>query len=191
MFLLCGFDTKTFVLKYLLLRYLRQNTFQSQGCFIIITSFILSLKLYYLDLHTYSTHTYSHTYSPVDLHTLIHEHKLPSIITLVDLHTLINEHKLPSIITPVDLHTLINEHKLPSNFKCNNPALLMTWKFVVNDLTGDALLTSSRKLGREVVAVGQNLRTISSQAGLQLLNVLVTLTLSHRSFNYDTDHERV
>ena len=43
----------------------------------------------------------------------------------------------------------------------------------------------------EVVAVGQNLRSISSQAGLQLLNVLVTLTLSHRSFNYDTDHGRV
>ena len=40
----------------------------------------------------------------------------------------------------------------------------------------------------EVVAVGRNLRSISSQAGLQLLNVLVTLTLSHRSFNYDTDH---
>ena len=40
----------------------------------------------------------------------------------------------------------------------------------------------------EVVAVGQNLLSISSQAGLQLLNVLVTLTLSHRSFNYDTDH---
>ena len=32
----------------------------------------------------------------------------------------------------------------------------------------------------EVVTVGQNLRSISSQAGLQLLNVLVTLTLSHR-----------
>ena len=30
----------------------------------------------------------------------------------------------------------------------------------------------------EVVAVGQNLRSISSQAGLQLLNVLVNLTLS-------------
>ena len=43
----------------------------------------------------------------------------------------------------------------------------------------------------EVVAVVQNLRSISSQAGLQLLNVLVTLTLSHRSFNYDTDHGRV
>ena len=43
----------------------------------------------------------------------------------------------------------------------------------------------------EVVAVGQNLRSISSQAGLQLLNVLVTLTLSHRSFNYDTDYGRV
>ena len=40
----------------------------------------------------------------------------------------------------------------------------------------------------EVVAVGQNLRSISSQAGLQLLNVLVILTLSHRSFNYNTDH---
>ena len=43
----------------------------------------------------------------------------------------------------------------------------------------------------EVVAVGQNLRSISSQAGLKLLNVLVTLTLSHRSFNYDTGHMRV
>ena len=43
----------------------------------------------------------------------------------------------------------------------------------------------------EVVAVGQNLWSISSQAGLQLLNVLVILTLSHRSFNYDTDHGRV
>ena len=43
----------------------------------------------------------------------------------------------------------------------------------------------------EVVAVGQNLRSISTQAGLELLNVLVTLTLSHRSFNYDTDHGRV
>ena len=32
----------------------------------------------------------------------------------------------------------------------------------------------------EVVAVGQNLRSIFSQAGLQLLNVVVTLTLSHR-----------
>ena len=42
-----------------------------------------------------------------------------------------------------------------------------------------------------IVAVGQNLRSISSQAGLQLLNVLVTLTLSHRSFNNDTDHGRV
>ena len=43
----------------------------------------------------------------------------------------------------------------------------------------------------EVVAVWQNLRFIFSQAGLQLLNVLVTLTLSHRSFNYDTDHGSV
>ena len=43
----------------------------------------------------------------------------------------------------------------------------------------------------EVVAVGQNLRSISSQGGLQLLNVLVTLTLSHRSFNYDTDQTKV
>ena len=40
----------------------------------------------------------------------------------------------------------------------------------------------------EVVAVGQTLRSISSQAGLQLLNVLVILTLSQSSFNYDTDH---
>ena len=29
------------------------------------------------------------------------------------------------------------------------------------------------------------------QVGLQLMNVLVTLILSHRSFNYDTDHGRV
>ena len=43
----------------------------------------------------------------------------------------------------------------------------------------------------EIAAVGQNLRSISSQAGLQLLNVLVTLILSHRSFNYDTYHGRV
>ena len=43
----------------------------------------------------------------------------------------------------------------------------------------------------ELVAVGQNFRSISSQAGQQLLNVLVTLTLSHISFNYDTDHRRV
>ena len=43
----------------------------------------------------------------------------------------------------------------------------------------------------EVVAVGQTLRPISSQAGLQLLNVLVILKLSQSSFNYDTDHERV
>ena len=43
----------------------------------------------------------------------------------------------------------------------------------------------------EVVAVGQNMRSISSRAGLQLLNVLVTLTLSHWSFNYDADHGRV
>ena len=43
----------------------------------------------------------------------------------------------------------------------------------------------------EVIAAGQNLRSISIQAGLQLLNVLVTLTMSHRSFNYDTDHGRV
>ena len=43
----------------------------------------------------------------------------------------------------------------------------------------------------EVVAVWQTLRSISSQAGLQLLNVLVVLTLSQSSFNYDTDHERV
>ena len=40
----------------------------------------------------------------------------------------------------------------------------------------------------EVVAVGQTLRSISSQAGLQLLSVLVTLMLSLRSFSYDTDH---
>ena len=52
-------------------------------------------------------------------------------------------------------------------------------------------IPSSRSRSEEVVAVGQNLRPISSQAGLQLLNVLVTLTLSHRSFNYDTDHGRV
>ena len=31
----------------------------------------------------------------------------------------------------------------------------------------------------EVVAVGQNLRSISSQAGQQLLNVLVTLLIGH------------
>ena len=43
----------------------------------------------------------------------------------------------------------------------------------------------------EVLAVGHNLLSISSQAGLQLLTVLVTLTLSHRSFNYDTGHGRV
>ena len=43
----------------------------------------------------------------------------------------------------------------------------------------------------EVVGVGQNLRFISSQAGLQLLNVLVTLPLYHRSFNYHTDHGKV
>ena len=43
----------------------------------------------------------------------------------------------------------------------------------------------------EAVPVGQNLRSISSQTGLQLLIVLVTLTLSHRSFNYDTDHGTV
>ena len=35
------------------------------------------------------------------------------------------------------------------------------------------------------------LRSIFIQDGVQLLNVLVTLTLSHRSFTYDTDHERV
>ena len=34
------------------------------------------------------------------------------------------------------------------------------------------------------------MRSISSKDGLQLLNVLVTRTLSHRSFNYDTDHKR-
>ena len=40
--------------------------------------------------------------------------------------------------------------------------------------------------GSAVVTVGQ-----TSQAGLQLLNVLVTLTWSSSSFNYDIDHERV
>ena len=43
----------------------------------------------------------------------------------------------------------------------------------------------------EIVAVGQSLRSISSQAGLQLLNVWVILTPSQSSFNYDTDHGRV
>ena len=43
----------------------------------------------------------------------------------------------------------------------------------------------------EVVAVGQTLWSISSQAGLQFLNVLVILMLSQSSFNYDTDQEIV
>ena len=44
-------------------------------------------------------------------------------------------------------------------------------------------------LWSEVVAVGQNLRSISSQAGLQLLNVLVTLTLSHVTTDAITGYE--
>ena len=43
----------------------------------------------------------------------------------------------------------------------------------------------------EVVAVWQILLFVSSQAGLELLNALVILTLSQSSFNYDTDHGRV
>ena len=41
----------------------------------------------------------------------------------------------------------------------------------------------------ELVAVGQNLRSISSQAGLQLLNVLVTLTLIGHSTTTQTTGE--
>ena len=47
------------------------------------------------------------------------------------------------------------------------------------------------KWSQEIVVVGQTLRFISSQACQQLLNVLVTRTLSPRTFNYDTYHGRV
>ena len=42
----------------------------------------------------------------------------------------------------------------------------------------------------EVKAEGQTLRSISSHAGLKLLNSLVSVlvTLSSITFNYDTDH---
>ena len=58
--------------------------------------------------------------------------------------------------------------------------------FKIEKISYSALLKWS-----EGVAVGQDLPSISSQAGLQLQNVLVTLTLSHRSFKDDTDHGRV
>ena len=54
------------------------------------------------------------------------------------------------------------------------PPLTWTWLgFRSGAITG-ALYWS------EVVAVGQNLWSISSQAGLQFLNILVTLSLSHK-----------
>ena len=79
---------------------------------------------------------------------------------------------------------------------------LLVWKEInlyhfVNPLLNENVLcgymsrTDAHVKWREVVVVGQTLRSISNQADLQLLNVLVILTLSQSSFNYDTDHERL
>ena len=89
------------------------------------------------------------------------------------------------------MHSKYNELKLvDSTMSLWNNFMVSMWMEMI--AICHRSLTSNREMwSSEVVAVGQNLRSISSQAGLQLLNVFVTLTLSHRSFNYDTDQGRV
>ena len=102
------------------------------------------------------------------------------------------------------IHVLRYIQDCKSTYKCLRALVqiqttvlqLLQLKGFVNTLwsevaVGQTLLSVSTQAGLQLLNVGQTLSSISSQAGLQVLNVLVALTLSPRSFNYDTAHGRV
>ena len=105
----------------------------------------------------------------------------PSNVTeVLKLEWVLEARLAPSNVTEVLMLEWVLEARLaPSNL---TEVLKLEWVLEAG------LAPSNVKWSEVAVAVGKTMRSISSQAGLQLMNVFVILTLSKSSFNYDTDH---